>query len=117
LLGFGYWAAEEKVTGNFVGEIGFAEYKRDLLPSLDGMPEIGWILASHAHGKGYATEAVRAAVAWGDEHFQSAPTACIIAPENLASIRVAMKCGYKEGQPGTYKGQPVRMFFRDPTVL
>src|SRR5271170_5299569 len=83
LLGFGYWVAEEKTTGNFVGEIGFADYKRDMQPSLNGMPESGWILASHAHGKGYATEALRAAVRWGDEHFGS-PTACIIVPENVA---------------------------------
>ena len=113
LFGFGYWLVEEKATGNFVGEIGFADYKRDLEPSLKGIPEIGWVLASQAHGKGYATEAVRAAVAWGDAHFPSARTACIIAPENLASIRVAVKCGYREFTLATYKGNPTVMFVRD----
>jgi len=113
LLGFGYWVVEERSTANFVGEIGFADYKRDLQPSLKGVPEIGWVLASHAHGKGYATEAVRAAVAWGDVHFQSPRTACIIAPENRASIRVAVKCGYKEAQPAFYKGKPTLMYVRD----
>jgi RimJ/RimL family protein N-acetyltransferase len=113
LLGFGYWVAEEKATGDFVGEIGFADYKRDLEPSLKGMPEIGWVLASHAHGKGYATEAVRAAVQWGDAQFQAARTACIIAPENVASIRVAEKCGYRELQRATYKGHPTMVFVRD----
>lgn len=116
LLGFGYWVAEEKATGNFVGEIGFADYKRDLEPSLKGVPEIGWVLASQAHGRGYATEAVRAVVAWGDAHFLSARTACIIAPENLASIRVAVKCGYREFQLTTYKGQPTMMFVREPSA-
>src|SRR5260370_9947673 len=96
LLGFGYWVAEEKATGNFVGEIGFADYKRDLEPSLKGVPEIGWVLASPAHGRGYATEALRAVVAWGDAHFQSIPTACIIDPENLTSIRVAATCVYRQ---------------------
>jgi RimJ/RimL family protein N-acetyltransferase len=114
LLGFGYWVAEDKATGNFVGEIGFADYKRDLEPSLKGVPEIGWVLASQAHGRGFATEAVRAAVAWGDAHFPSPRTACIIAPENLASIRVAVKCGYREFQLTTYKGQPTMMFVREP---
>jgi len=113
LLGFGYWVAEEKATGRFAGEIGFADYKRDLEPSLKGVPEIGWVLATHAHGKGYATEAVRAAVAWGDANFKSARTACIIAPENVASIRVAEKCGYRELQRATYKGHPVLMFVRE----
>jgi RimJ/RimL family protein N-acetyltransferase len=112
-MGFGYWVAEEKETGNFVGEIGFADYKRDLELSLKGVPEIGWVLASHAHGRGYATEAVRAAVAWGDMHFSSARTACIIAPENLASIRVAVKCGYREYRATSYKGQPTLIFVRE----
>jgi RimJ/RimL family protein N-acetyltransferase len=114
LLGFGYWVAEEKATGKFIGEIGFADYKRDLEPSLKGVPEIGWVLTSQAHGRGYATEAVRAAVAWGDAHFLSARTACIIAPENLLSIRVAVKCGYREFQLTTYKGQPTIMYVREP---
>jgi RimJ/RimL family protein N-acetyltransferase len=113
LLGFGYWLAEEKATGNFVGEIGFADYKRDLEPSLQGIPEIGWVLASQAHGKGYATEAVGAAVAWGDSHFESGRTAGIIAPDNLPSIRVAMKCGYREFAPAKYKGNPTVMYIRD----
>jgi RimJ/RimL family protein N-acetyltransferase len=113
LMGYGYWVAEEKATGNFVGEIGFADYQRDIEPSLKGVPEIGWVLASSAHGRGYATEAVRAAVAWGDLHFQTGRTACIIAPENVASIRVAVKCGYREFARTTYKGHPTVMFVRD----
>jgi len=46
-------------------------------------------------------------------HFTNARTACIIAPENVASIRVAVKCGYKELQRTTYKGNPVAMFVRE----
>ena len=104
----------EKATGNFVGEIGFADYKRDMQPSLKGVPEIGWVFTSQAHGKGYATEAARGAIAWGDAHFQAARTACIIDPDNLPSIRVALKCGYRELQLTTYKGEPTIMFVREP---
>jgi len=114
VCGFGYWVAEEKATGAFVGEIGFADYKRDLQPSLKGIPESGWVLASHAHGKGYATEAVRAIVAWGDVQFGPLQTACIIASENLASIRVAEKCGYRQSEVTTYKDHSVVMFVRQP---
>jgi RimJ/RimL family protein N-acetyltransferase len=114
VMGFGYWVVEEKATGKFAGEVGFADYKREIEPSLKGVPEIGWVLASSAHGKGYATEAVRAAVAWGDAKFKLARTACIIAPENAASIRVAVKCGYRELQSTTYKGHPTVMFVREP---
>jgi len=112
LMGFGYWAVEEKETGKFVGEIGFADFKREIEPSLKGVPEIGWVLVSEAQGKGYATEAVRAAVAWGDQHFGKVRTACIIHPENVASIRVAGKCGYGEPQKALCKGHETLMFVR-----
>jgi RimJ/RimL family protein N-acetyltransferase len=94
LLGFGYWAVEEKVSGRYIGELGFADYKRATRLSLDGMPEIGWALASWAQGKGYATEALKAAIAWADEQLKSRRTACIIHRENQRSFRVAEKLGY-----------------------
>jgi RimJ/RimL family protein N-acetyltransferase len=109
---FGFWAIEEKSAGAFVGEVGFAEFKRELEPPILGVPEIGWVLAPRVHGQGYATEAVRAVVAWGDERFGSARTVCLIHPENLRSVRVAEKCGYKEFQRTTYKGQETILFER-----
>jgi len=118
LLGFGYWVVEEKATGGFAGEVGFADHKRNLEPSLDDTPEIGWAFAVHAHGRGYATEAVRAAIAWGDAHFGPSQTACIIHPENVASIRVAEKIGYRELRRTMYKGQPTTVFLRvQPTMM
>jgi RimJ/RimL family protein N-acetyltransferase len=112
MLGFGYWAVEERASGRFVGEIGFADYKREIEPSLKGKAEIGWVLALEAHGKGYATEAVTAANAWGDGHFGKGQMACIIALGNVPSIRVAEKCGYREVLETVYKGHPVKMFVR-----
>ncbi|MEO8727646.1 MAG: GNAT family N-acetyltransferase, partial [Acidobacteriaceae bacterium] len=72
-MGFGYWAIEEKASGTFAGELGFANYKRDI-PSIQDLPEMGWVLARTMQGKGYATEAVRAALAWGDTRFESMRT-------------------------------------------
>jgi RimJ/RimL family protein N-acetyltransferase len=95
LLGFGYWVLEERETGAFAGELGFADYKREIAAPMRDVPEAGWVLVPRVHGRGYATEAVRAVVAWGDEHFASARTVCMISPENTASIRVAEKCGYR----------------------
>lgn len=31
LLGLGYWVIEEKQTGDFVGEVGLANYKREIV--------------------------------------------------------------------------------------
>jgi RimJ/RimL family protein N-acetyltransferase len=113
MLGFGYWAVTEKATGRFLGEVGFANFRREIEPSLDRMPEIGWVIAPRAHGNGYATEAVRAAIGWGETHFGPVRTACIIAPENAPSIRVAEKCGYREFCRTAYKDNPTIMFVRD----
>ena len=77
-LGYGFWVVAEKATGRFVGEVGFADLKRDLEPSLGGDPEAGWVLAPRAHGQGYATEAVQAVLAWGKTRFGSARTVCLI---------------------------------------
>lgn len=111
MLGFGYWLIEEKATGSFLGELGFADWKRELEPAL-AMPEAGWVLATAAHGKGYATEALRAALDWAGQSFPSPGTACLIHPDNLASIRVAVKCGYQELMRVSYRGQPTLLFKR-----
>jgi RimJ/RimL family protein N-acetyltransferase len=99
-LGYGYWAIEETASGRFLGELGFADFKRALSPPLDA-PELGWALAVAAHGKGYATEAVRAALAWSEPRFARA--VCIIQPDNHASLRVAAKCGFRELRRTAYK--------------
>ena len=115
LMGFGYWAIEEKPTGKFVGEVGFADFKRDIAPSMQHVPELGWALSPGVHGKGYATEAVRAVLAWGDSHFRETRTVCMISPENVASIRVAEKCGYKEFERTLLNKEPTLFFAREIT--
>ena len=112
LLGFGYWVVRDKASGRFVGEVGFADFQRQIEPALDGTPEIGWALTPAAHGRGYATEAVRAALRWADAQWPAADTACIIAPDNTASLRVAQKCGYLEWVRTSYKGKPTIQFRR-----
>lgn len=112
VLGFGYWLVEDKASGLFVGEVGFADFKRQIAPSFEGIPEIGWALIPWAHGKGFATEALRAAVAWGDGHFGAITTGCLINPDNVASIRVAQKGGYKEFCRTFYKEHPAIIYRR-----
>jgi len=109
-FGHGFWAVED--SGGFVGHLGFADFRRGLTPSLDGTPEAGWSFAAAAQGKGYATEALTAALAWGDTHLDAPTTACIIDPDNTASIRVATKCGYHERLRTSYKGAPTILFER-----
>jgi len=112
MLSFGYWAIEEKATGQYVGEAGFADYKRIHESSLKTLPEIGWVIAPGSHGRGYATEAVHAALEWGDANFARTKTTCLIEPGNVQSIRVAEKCGYREFERTVYKGDPAIVFVR-----
>jgi RimJ/RimL family protein N-acetyltransferase len=95
LLGFGYWAVESKSTGRYIGELGFADFHRDGVPTtIQGVPEIGWALCREAHGQGYATEALRKVIEWGDAHLGVTRTVCIVHRDNHASIRLARKLGY-----------------------
>jgi RimJ/RimL family protein N-acetyltransferase len=113
LLGCGYWVVEDKATGEFLGEAGFADFHRDVEPPLLGRtPEAGWAFRAAAHGKGFASETIAAMVAWGDEHFDG-PTACIIQQSNAASVRVAEKNGYGAVQPVKYKGSEVMLYERE----
>jgi RimJ/RimL family protein N-acetyltransferase len=112
-MGFGYWVMEERRSGDFVGEVGLADFKRDIAPAMKGSPELGFALAARFHGNGYATEGAQAVVAWADSQLPFARTVCLIDPENLASLRVAGKCGYHVFERGIYGGRPA-MFLARP---
>ena len=114
LMGFGFWAVEEKGSGRFVGELGYADFRRDTQPDMGRDPEVGWALSPWAHGRGFATEAVKAATAWGDTQFQGRRTWCMIDPDNAASIAVAEKAGYRRFATGRYKDGESLFFVREP---
>ena len=95
LCGYGYWAVERGDTGGYVGDIGLADFHRPITPSL-AAPEAGWALVPSVWGRGYASEALTAVLAWHDRAAPDASTCCVIEPANSASIRVAEKCGYDE---------------------
>ena len=105
LLGFGYWALEERQSGRFVGEVGLGRFKRDMFadhPELNAIPEAGWVLLPWAHGKGYAAEAMAAVLEWRDAHLPDREIFCIITPDNAPSLRLAGRLGFTvTGEAGT----------------
>jgi RimJ/RimL family protein N-acetyltransferase len=117
-LGLGYWVVRERATGRYLGEVGFGDFRRDITPPLDGIPEMGWVLDPRAHGRGYATEAVRAGLAWAHENLprdaDGSPgrIVAIIHPDNAPSIRVAEKCGFRRGGDAIYKDELTLVFER-----
>ena len=114
ILGYGYWAVERREDGAYIGQIGFGDFKRELTPSIEGLPEMGWLLSSDAHGRGYASEAVAAALAWADRALPERAFTAIIHPDNGPSIRVAEKAGFGEPVATSYKGEPILIFYRKP---
>lgn len=111
-MGFGYWVMEERGSGEFVGEIGFADFKRDIALPMKGCPELGFALASRFHGKGYATEGAEAVAAWADASLAVPRTVCLIDPRNSASLRVVEKCGYQVFERGVHGGRPAMFLQR-----
>ena len=112
LLGFGFWRVSDRTTDRYLGDIGFFLGRRDLGPAFDTAPEVGWTLAAHAHGRGLATEALAAVLAWGDARLPHARTVCMISPENTPSLRVAERHGYREFDRTSFREAPVILFER-----
>jgi RimJ/RimL family protein N-acetyltransferase len=112
LLGYGYWVAERREDGAYLGQIGFADFKRDMSPSIENIPEMGWIMAREAQGRGYATEAVLAALAWADEALGGGEIVAIVSHDNQASIRIAEKSGFSSREEAVYKDEPILLFRR-----
>ena len=114
LMGFGYWIAERREDGAYCGQLGFADFQRDMTPSIAGTPEMGWILAPSMQGKGYASEACARALAWLDETLPGREATAIINHDNAPSIRVAEKNGFSVREEALYRGEPILLFRRPP---
>ena len=85
LHGHGVWAVERREDGALLGFVHLG------LEWDDPEPELGWILAPEARGRGYATEAAGAARAYGAGLFESF-VSCVDAG-NAASAAVARRLG------------------------
>ncbi len=107
-FGYGSWVVCDGPA--VIGEIGLIEARRAIDPPLT-LPEVGWTLAPDAHGKGYAYEALTAALAWADRQGITRTT-CIIDPANAASRKLAAKIGYTHVRDTTYKGHTIHVLER-----
>ncbi|WP_017316301.1 GNAT family N-acetyltransferase [Mastigocladopsis repens] len=89
LRGYGMWAVEERSSGEMIGRIGCWQP--------EGWPgfEIGWTLRRGYWGRGFATEAAKAAMDYAFGNLQQSHVISLIRPENAPSIRVAQKLGEK----------------------
>ena len=88
--GFSRWVIEDG-DGGFLGYVGVMPIAPDH-PAAPGV-EIGWRLVRSAWGKGYATEAARAALGDGFERHGWAEVLSYTAPDNLRSQAVMGRLG------------------------
>ncbi len=96
--GFGFWAVQERASGELVGDAGLER-------TLRGEVELGYTLARAAWGRGYATEAGELCVAEARELGLSELVG-VVDVGNPASARVLEKLGFRpDGERMTY-GRP-----------
>ncbi len=89
--GYGFWAAIEKSTGEFVGWFHFRPAENAPLDE----PELGYRLRKSAWGKGYATEGSRALIDKGFTEFGARRVVASAMAVNTGSRRVMEKAGLR----------------------
>lgn len=86
--GWVQFSVEERETGRLVGDVG--------LSPADGEPgviKVGYTTSPAFQGRGYATEAVKALIAYAFETLEADVVRAYASAENYSSIRVAEKAG------------------------
>jgi RimJ/RimL family protein N-acetyltransferase len=110
--GFGWWAAEMKETGAFIGFIGLAVpyFEAHFTPCV----EIGWRLAAEHWGRGLATEGARAMLRYGFDELGLREIVSFTTVGNVRSRRVMEKLGMTHDpandfdHPRIAEGHPLR---------
>lgn len=110
--GLGLWAVERRDDGAFLGFTGLAppRFEAAFTPCV----EVGWRLAAEAWGHGYATEAAKAALAFGFEVRGLEEILSWTVPANLRSRAVMERIGMTRDaaddfdHPSIAVGSPLR---------
>lgn len=110
--GFGFWAVEAPGLADFIGFVGLSVpmFESHFTPCV----EIGWRLAFAHWGHGYATEAARAALAFGFERLGLEEIVSFTVPKNAPSRHVMEKLGMTRDEaddfehPQLPQGHPIR---------
>lgn len=111
--GVGFWALERKADGAFLGFAGLNCIGHETLP-IYGQWEVGWRLARHAWGQGYASEAGAFALRHGFEAMRLPRILAYTARTNTPSEAVMKRLGMARAadmdfeHPAVPEGHPVR---------
>jgi RimJ/RimL family protein N-acetyltransferase len=110
--GFGLWAVEVPGIADFIGFVGLSvpTFETHFTPCV----EIGWRLAYEHWGRGFATEAARAALDFGFRHLALDEIVSFAVTANLRSRRVMERIGMTHSptddfdHPALSEGHPLR---------
>jgi ribosomal-protein-alanine N-acetyltransferase len=109
---FGFFAAELRATGEFIGFVGMARvpFEAHFTPCV----EIGWRLAAAHWNRGLATEGARCCLRYAFQELALPEVVAFTAPANLRSRRVMEKLGMSRSpaddfqHPRLPEGHPLR---------
>ncbi|KAA6453868.1 GNAT family N-acetyltransferase [Bacillus atrophaeus] len=105
------WIAEDKRTGEFLGQCGIVPQKI----GHEVYMEIGYMFARRHWGKGYATETARGCLDYGFNACQYGKMIALIDPENTSSIRVAERIGMAYNRTIEKRGKSLCVYERKPS--
>ncbi len=91
--GFGLWAVEIPDTAPFIGMAGLA--RPSFRPPGTAEVELAWRLARPYWGRGYATEAARAAASYGFDELGRDEVLAVTVPANARSQAVMQRLGMR----------------------
>lgn len=94
--GYGSFIVRERGKAAPIGNCGIFHSFRGMGDDFDDKPEAGWIIAAGHVGKGYASEAMEAAIAWFEETHGKQNVVCMIEGGNEPSFALAERLGFVE---------------------
>ncbi|WP_420381227.1 GNAT family N-acetyltransferase [Novosphingobium sp.] len=112
LYGYGSFMVRERGSAPIIGICGVFHSWRGFDQGFDDTPEIGWIIGDTAWGRGYATEAARAALAWFDHMQGPRRIACMIEQDNTPSFAIAARLGFVAYAQQDYGGRMLSLLQR-----
>lgn len=110
--GFGFWAVEVPGTAAFIGMVGLAHvsFEAPFTPAV----EIGWRIAPRFWGRGFATEAARAALDYGFTRLDLDEIVAFTTERNVRSRAVMDRIGMRHDTSDVFdhpmlpEGHPLR---------
>lgn len=104
---YGLWTVLDKATGEIVGRAGFS------LKEEAEYPDLGYLVTEKRQGQGIAVKVGRALLSYAAEHLEFEKVLLFAEKENVASLKVAEKLGFRPIGQRTVDGMCVKAFEYD----